>query len=174
MLEQKLIDLKDFILKYNTYLNNGFSGGIQDSETGTINDGGKTIFPSDAFGNYFYFRYLSDVRCGYSKSIADNGLSVGLIAEIILTAYLKNGNSDILAGNLITTIGRFQGFNTKVNKIILQSDDVIHAELGKIKKANQSAALQKLRSGILISIQFTIDSDFVFQQLTCLQDPCIC
>lgn len=174
MLEQKLIELKDFILKYNTYLNNGFSGVAQDSETGMITNDVKTIFPSDAYGNYFYLRTPDTIRADYSKPIADNAMSIGLVADMILVAYIKKGSADVLAGNIATTIGKFLGFTTKINKIILQKDVVIHQELSKIDKKNQAAALQKIRSGSLISIQFTITSDFVFQSLTCLQDPCTC
>lgn len=174
MLQQKLVDLKDFILKYNPYMNKGFSDVSQDGDTGIINNEKKIIFPSDTFGNYFYLRSPSELKGDYSKPIADNGLSIGLVGDVILVAYLKNGNADVLAGNMATSIGRFQGFNTRINKITVQKDLVIYQELSKLKKEVKSAALQKSRESVIISIQFSINSDFIFQSLNCIQDPCKC
>lgn len=172
MLQPKLIDLKDFILKYNPYLDNGYANVTLDNEVGIINDSKQIIFPSDKLGKYFYLRVPTKSTFEYSNPIADNALSIRLNSDIILVSYLKEGDADLLGYNIAGTIGRYQDVNTKIKEILFHSDDVVRQELGKLTKENVSAALQKMRNSVIVSIHFTMTFDYVFQQLNCIKSPC--
>ncbi len=175
MLRQKLIDLKDWILLYNPYYNKGFANVFQDDQTGIINDGSQTIFPSDTFGNYFYLRLENEVKFRYTtdSNISDSQLSLRVDTPVILVALCKDGKPDTMIENLLTTIGRYQQVNMVFASATYQSDFIILRELSKIKKENIQHALQSLdMNSTLISIKFSISFPFVFQQLKCLQPPC--
>lgn len=173
MLKQRLADLKDFILRYNTYFDNGFSNAQQDDETGIIHNG-SPLFPSDTFGNYFYFRFTNQLAPDYSLPISDNHNSVNIRADVFVIASVREADPDLLVGNLLTTIGRYQNVNTRFGQILYHSEDVLLQELAKVKdKDNIEAALQRLpRNTAIVSVRVQISFPYVFQNLNCITKPC--
>jgi hypothetical protein len=175
MLQQQLTKIKDFILQYNSYYDKGYDSVVMDDFTGQINNGDETIFPADNVGNFFYLRLPNDLIPDYQlPPIADNYLSIGVAYNIILVAYMDNGDSSKMLENLITTLGRYQDEQLKMTKLSCNIDSIVKKELFNMGKENLNAAIQRFPNGFgLCSISFTFTIPFVFQKLTCLEKPCL-
>lgn len=176
MLQQRLNSLRDFILRHNTYFNEGYANAVQDDTTGQVNNGDGVVFPADDKGPYFYLRLPNSLQSDYNREyiIADPAQSIGVKYDIILVACVPNADSGILLENMITTIGQYNEETLRISRMLLNPDDVLLQELKKIKKENIQAALQKLPENCgLCSVHFSFTIPFVFQPLKCIQSPCL-
>lgn len=171
MLQDKLDELKEFILQHNGYFNNAYSGVYVDQQTGVIYKGQEAVFPNDTLGDYFYLRQANSTQLQYTQlSTGTQGLTLGV--PVVLVACLKSGSADILLQNLINTLRAFQPENIRFTSFLFNGSDVILQELaGLTEKANIEAALQRLQS-VIISVSFTYSLNMQFQKLNCIQDPC--
>lgn len=176
MLQQPLIRLKDWILRYNTYFNNAFPFVRLDDKLGIVADDEKLVFPADNLGNYFYFRLPNKVTFDYNTNvnISDTYNSIGLRANVVLVACMLDADADQLAYNLAATLGRYQDLNIRLIDTVFHSEDVLIQELAKMdSKENLQAALQRLPQNMtIVSITFNITTPYIFQQLNCLTNPC--
>lgn len=175
-LRQQLASLKDFILQYNPYFNDGFAEVFQ-HESGHIATTDKIVFPADDNGNYFYLRLPNQLQAVYQNNykIADDWNGIGVKYDVILVAYAQNADSSLMLQNIITTIGQCSNHDIDITmtKFIYQDDDVVTQELGKIGKENLEAALEKFPDNIgICSVHFSLTVPFVFQKLNCIQSPC--
>lgn len=175
MIKTYLEQLKEHILEYNTYFDNGYADVIQDYR-GIIRNK-QPIFPQDTLGNYFYLRLPSDVQFDNSAqyNISDCSNGFGISAVIVLVAIVNGANADILFDNMLSTVSRWKGLNLRFTRGLFQSDLVVAQELSKISKEDLQTALQRLREDqTMISLQFTATAAFNAQKLNCITDPCIC
>lgn len=173
-LTQRLDNLKDFILRYNTYFNSGYAD-VSMHENGYVGTSDKVIFPADDMGNFFYLRLPKQLQADYNPgySIADNSMGIGVKYDIILVACVIGGDNSLLLENMITTIGNYQQEDLKITKMIYRDDDVVAQELAGIKKENIDDAIQRFPDNLSIcSIHFTFTTPFVIQSLRCIQNPC--
>src|SRR5690348_360746 len=131
MLQHKLYDLKQYILKYNTYFDMAFDNVYQDEQTGYISDGSQIIFPADNFGAYFYLRNLAngsfDNNSIYKLSDTANG--IGVKANVTLVACMRNADSDRLLDNVIDTIRHYIKENIQLVSFLMQTSLVVSQEL---------------------------------------------
>lgn len=175
ILQPRLTELKNWILKYNKYFDEAFDNVELSEERGIVHNGDKAVFPADNFGSYFYLRMPSTMTPLYAEQykIADNWLSVGISADINLIAYMADADPDKLLANLLATVGRF-GENTVIKKLLLHSEDVIMQELSRISPDNAAKALQNQneRKAALVGITFSIQFPYSFPELNCITNPC--
>jgi len=173
MLKQVLADLKDFILTYNPYFDTAFSYVEMDDETGIVHDE-QPVFPSETFGNYFYLRFTNQLTPDYANPIADNSLSLGIRANVFIVACMRDADADLLVGNILSTVGRYEPINTVFGQILYHSEDVLKQELAKMKdKENITAALQRLPQDMtIVSVQVTINFPYSLLKLNCITKPC--
>lgn len=167
----QLVKLKNWINRYNTYFDNSFEFVQQDGTNGIVHNGTRPVFPADDLGSFFYIRVPSGLQVNYENTIADNGLSVNVGANLFLVAYMPQGDPDKLAANLMATIGRYEA-NNRITNILIHPEDVINQELSRISPENIEAALQKTQNAALISVNFFMQFEYPFQQLHCITKPC--
>lgn len=176
MLQQQLIRLKDWILRYNTYFNNAYSNVHINEKIGIVSTDDMPVFPADNLGNYFYLRLPNKVTFDYNQdfNISDSHNAVGLKANIVLVACMQDGDADQLSYNLAASIGRYQDLNLRLIDHVFHSDDVLIQELkGVESKENLRAALQRLPDNMtIVSMTFQVTMPYIFQQLNCLPKPC--
>lgn len=175
MLIQQLTSLKDYVLQWNPYFDRGFDRVRMDDARGWILSDDTPVFPADDLGNFFYLRLPSKISYDYSNiySSHDNKGGVGIVAEVILVACMRDADEFQLAGNLITTIGNWQGANTQLRDTLLRQDDVVMQEMAKFKKPVIEACLQGMPEDMtMVSITFKMTASFKFKNLNCLSNPC--
>ena len=173
MIADTLKQLKEFILSKNTYLTKGYDSAYVDSE-GNINDGKEAIFPDDQLGNYFYLRLPKNITFNYDNNFKVNDCDRPLVTntQVILVCCMRDADPDLLMGNLLSTVQKFDPLIT-IQSGILKSEEVVTQELSKIKKENLQAAFQRLDANYtIISITFMMSAGFQFSKLTCLTNPC--
>lgn len=169
----KISSLTDFVKKNNPYFDRAFSYAVQDANIGVINDGDSPIFPADEYGNYFYIRHPNGLGFDYSPQyIVGTNDSVGVTYQLILVAYIKEGNEGLLLQNIISTLGNYKDHSIRLTKFNF-GNDVILQELSKLKAENINSALEKLPdTTCLCSVHFTFTIRYIYQSLACLTNPC--
>lgn len=176
MLQQQLTKLKDWILRYNAYFDNAYPHVHLHDKIGVVASNDLRVFPADNLGNYFYFRLPNKVTFDYNQnlSISDSSNAIGLKANIVLVACVRNADADQLSYNLAATIGRYQDLNIRIIDNVYDKDDVVIQELSKMdSKENLQAALRGLSDNMtIVSLTFTVSMPYIFQQLNCLTHPC--
>jgi len=173
-LTDHIIAVAEFVKVNNTYFDGYYPLAELDDELGVVNDGNQPIFPSDEFGNYFYFRLPHNLQFDYSNSnmIADAGGGIGVKYDIVLVACVRDADEGALLGNLLITLGNYCKNNFRLTKANW-GITVILQELAKIKKENQTSAVQKVPDNMsLVSISFTFTVPFIYQSLRCIETPC--
>jgi len=177
LLHQQLTKLRDFILTYNTYFDNGFDYVTQDGVTGYVANNEMQVFPADNFGNYFYLRLPNQLGFDYSElyKVSDCGGGVGVTYNIILVALVIDGDTEILVQNILTTLGNYNQNNIQMTKILIHAEDVISQELAKIDKSEIQSAVQRVPyNSSLCSVHFKFTVPYVYQSLSCIINPCSC
>lgn len=170
MLQEQLIDLRDFILTHNSYFNKGYYDGILDKTTGKVN-----YFPADFDGDYFYLRLPDNLTPDYSNDyiISPNG-SIGIRYNLILVAAVNNGDSSLLLENMISTIAAYGCRQAvTITKMLFMPDEVVLQELAKVKKEVAAAGLKRLGGYALCSVHFNFTLPFTFTKLNCITKPCL-
>lgn len=172
MLKASIENIKDYILENNTYFNNGFCNVYQNEEVGVVLSGNVPVFPAD-FGNYFYLRLPNNVSFndGTYYGIADSLKGVGLVAQIVLVAVYKDGNSDLLLTNLVNTIQSKCGENIELTSASYIAEEVIKQELAFMPEESRIKALQNLPKDLsIVSLSFTYSIPFTYTR--CIEAPC--
>lgn len=175
MLQQLLVDLRDYILKFNTYFSVGYEAVYIDPNIGIVNNGKTFAFPDDTIGSYFYLRLPNQTAYSQQKeyTISDNVSGLGMSMEVYLVAYVKDSDADKLLLNLISTL-RYYG-DLRINRATNQSDVVVTQELAKTDKKIIMAALQRIpKNASIVSINFTINKPVEFIYPNCITTPCGC
>lgn len=169
-------DLKDFILKHNSYFTTGVTGVYLDTVAGSINSRDRVIFPADDLGNYFYLRYDGNPGLLVNKDTAFEECSVGtyMRVKLILVAFVREADNDKLFLNLFNTVAKFKSDSLVFTEAILNSDDVVLNELQPLKdKEALSAALQRVPIDAgLVALKFTLNTDLQYFALNCIENPC--
>ncbi len=174
MLKAKLEMLKEFILTNNTYFTSGYANAVQDDETGIVHER-VPLFPNDALGNYFYLRVQRGVQFSYEGmyKMSDAVGSVGINAQIVLVACVRNADADKLAENLVMTMSRYYPEYIKLQQVLYQSEQVVGQELALLSRENIQAALQRIDSDYtMVSLLFSYAAPIIVQPLKCITNPC--
>jgi hypothetical protein len=176
MIQSTLTGLKDYILSTNTYFGKGFDDVYMDETTGIVANGGA-IFPNDTLGDYFYLRLPNQSRFDYAaiNRVTDCSNTPGVVSDITLVACVRKASADRLMTNLLNTIS---SYNDDVRFVTCQyrSEDVVLRELGRLKKENIEAALQRLGNHTIVSVNFSLSVSFQLRKVSsgCILDPCKC
>lgn len=178
MIQKKLHDIKEFILKYNKYFDGGYSDVATDDRHGYVISHTQTpIFPADELGDYFYLRQATTFKFDYSNNarISDAYTSPATLATVFLIGFIHNDAPDQLLINLLNTLQQYN-CNDGI-KLISASYDyaaIIAQELKEMSKENIEAALQRFDNTdyTLVSINFTLTSNFGITKLNCIEKPC--
>ncbi len=174
MLKAKLETLKEFILSNNPYFTAGYANAVQDDETGIVHNG-MPLFPNDTLGNYFYLRVLRNVQFSYDGMyrISDAAGSVGINAQIVLVACVREADTDKLAENLVITMSRYYPEYIKLQQVLYQSELVVGQELALLSRENIRAAMQRIDNDYaIVSLQFQYAAPVIVQPLKCITTPC--
>jgi hypothetical protein len=174
MLKAKLETLKEFILSNNTYFAAGYANAVQDDETGIVYER-MPIFPNDTLGNYFYLRVQRGAQFSYEGmyKMSDAVGSLGINAQIVLVACVKDADADKLAENLVMTMSRYHAEYIKLQQVIYQSELVVSQELALLSRENIQAALQRIDGDYtMVSLQFSYAAPVIVQPLKCITNPC--
>lgn len=174
-LHAQLTLLRDYIIKYNTYFNDGYDFVTRDDSNGYISNGDKPVFPADDFGNYFYLRLPNAIQTEYKSAyqLADCMQGYGLRYDVVLVACIRNGDTELLIDNLLTTLGNYNRQNIVVTKVLYHIEDVTAQELSRIKREDRMAALQRMGDNInLCSIHFSFTIAYTTKPLSCITNPC--
>lgn len=172
MLRSNLARLKDFILQYNPYFNQGFDDVVMDETTGIVHNN-QPVFPADEYGDYFYLRHVStrfDTGSQYQVSECIKGF--GLQANLVLVACMRDADPDKLQSNLFNTLSAYP-VQIRLNDALFLSEQVLLKELARVKAENVAAALQRLDPGYtIVSIDFSLTELFNTTSLRCFETPC--
>lgn len=176
MLNTQIETLKDYIIQYNPYFNNGYTGVVLNEKTGMVHNN-EPVFPMDTLGDYFYLRTEDGLRFDFNEQfrISDCIAPTGVTASMVLVACVNNADADKLLNNLTNTILAYTASNIRLRSAIFESDDVVLQELRKMQAESIDAALQRLKSSYtIVSIKFEISDRYNFQKPSCNVNPCKC
>lgn len=165
-----LQNIASFILQYNTYFDRGFSNAYQSANG--VQDGATVLMPNDALGDYFYLRPSPalSITTNEQGRVTDCAVPAALNAQVNLIAVVRNADSVLLANNLITTLSQYQ---LPIGSVIMQSEEVIQQELGRMDREQIDATLQRLQPNTkIIAIAFTARISLPFIKIDCLPNPC--
>lgn len=176
----KISELAVYIAQVNTYFDTYFDYALQDETTGKIFGYDKSgnpmnIFPSDEYGNFFYIRYPH--KLGFDTTnvnmIADAQGGIGIKADMVLVAAMKDADPWLLIQNIINTMGLMCDLNASFKQALF-GDNVILQELARIPKENIQEALKTLADDYtLVAVNFTVNQPFIFQRSNCITNPCL-
>lgn len=168
MYNDKLIQIKDYILETNLYFDRGFSDVYLDEKRGIVHNN-NVVFPMDTLGNYFYLRLPSVVRFTTrpQDKISDCLYGFSINAPVILVAVVKDADADKLMTNLLSTLA---SQSVSIQSAIFESASVVLQELARTKTEIQDAALARIGKHTIVSISFTLDSQFI--PSNCIVNPC--
>lgn len=171
MYNSELEAIKDRILEYNTYFDQGYSDVYQDPVKGIVHND-LPVFPSDSLGNYFYLRLPDSVRFTPSADsrINDCDTPLNMNAVVLLVACVKDADPDRLMSNLLITLQKTD--NVTVTAGVFDSARVVLNELARVSEATQKTALARLDDITIVSLSFSLDKIFQPQKLSCITNPC--
>lgn len=173
-----LKNIKDYILKWNSYFQNGYDN-VYTTETGIVVSEGrniKVIFPSDSDGAYFYLRQVKNgvFDNGVPYKIANSIRGIGMQGQIVLVAYMKGADGDLLIQNLLNTIQSYQNTSIKFLSYKINPYFVIQDELSGIEKSNIETAMRNFNNNdALVSFTFSLTTPVIFFEPNCIKAPCI-
>lgn len=170
MLKGKLSSIKDTLLEYNTYFNDGYDD-VYITETGIVANN-KIVFPNDKKGNYFYLRLPDSVTINNTSEykISDCRSAMGLSVDTFLVASVSKADADVLLDNLISTLA---SMGLKIKSAIWQKHKVVMQELAKAGAEAQQKALQNVNT-TLVSVRFEYNGTYEPTSLNCITNPCSC
>jgi hypothetical protein len=179
MWNQRLHQLKDYILANNTYLTAGFASAWWDSFSHKLlsfdGKGNKTtVFPVDNLGDYFYLRMPSAVKVIEDPTQAMGQCTVGYRSsgEVILVCMMRDGCPDKLMTNLISTIQRFDPAYLRIKNAVYQNEFVIAQEFGKDEKLIEAAMQRVKNSFTFVSITIGLELPIQYINQSCITKPC--
>lgn len=171
MIIEKLNTLRDYIKTSNPYFTNGYSLVYQDQGVWYGEDEKKAVFPSDIDGNYFYFRLPNNVTLTNDDSykIGNCVNAVQAQANIILVAFVKDADGDLLATNLINTLQTRNGVSFQ--SAIISKETVVRQELSFLSVTEIQAALQRIpKNTAIVSVNFLFTVPIAINN--CIVNPC--
>lgn len=173
-----LTDIKDYILKYNPYFQNGYDEVFTTVDGIVVADdqNQKTIFPSDNEGTYFYLRQMKSgtFDVGSPYRIANSIRGIGMQISIMLVAYMPDGDTDLLIQNLLNTLQAYPDTSLKFLNYNTNPYFVIQEELAGLEKENIAAALGNFKNNnALISFSFSLTVPVKFFEPSCIKIPCV-
>lgn len=173
MLKSTVERLRKYILSTNSYFAEGIGNVYLDSENGIANEKG-IVFPDDTRGNYFYLRLPDNVTFanGSEFGVTECLPGLGLNAQIILVAVVKDADEDKLLQNLVNTVQSFETYNKTFQTAIYKKEVVVRQELSWMTAENLSAVLQRVPESSIVSLTFTLIDSFVYND--CILNPCSC
>lgn len=172
MLKDRLTQMKDDILQYNTYFNNGFSDVYADEQG--IREKEKVVFPADKLGDYFYIRLNNGARLTNTERdrMIDCTVAVGATMSGVLVACVKNANADMLVENLVNTL-MWNGIIP--TGAMWQKEEVIKQEMKVMGAKDLEAALKRVHKDYtIVSVSFEYRGAVYPVRLDCMQNPCKC
>ncbi len=179
MLREDFEQLRDFILEQNAYFVNGYANAYKDDVTNAIHvrDGKdvQRLLPADTAGNYFYLRNDGQLKheAKEPERLTDNGaqrLSFLDTQVVYLVAVVNNADPYQLVENIRNTAMMYQNMNVQPVSSHWNREQVVTAELAKMKADDISAVLQRLKDETIVRIQLNVSK--VFLPTTCIINPC--
>lgn len=171
-----LIDIKEYILKYNTYFNNAFAllyPIVTEQGYALFNTDGEMAISSiydDSLGNYFYIR-TNGQPIITSISMADCDKSYRTIHKYTLVAFVDGIKEDVLF-NLFHTLNNYR--NVTLTNYQDNKSQVIYEECGQYT----NEIMQRIKnciSVLKIDFEITYNIGEIKNIANCIkQIKCIC
>lgn len=172
MIKQALIELRDYVLEKNTYFSKGFSLVYQDEGVWYGEDDKTAVFPADNIGNYFYFRLPSDVGLAINDAYKIGNCLTPVVASasVIVVAFVKDADTDLLVTNLVNTFQSKSGVG--FNSAIISNEKAVRQELSFLSGDNLNSALARIpKNTAIVSVNITLTVPLAFNN--CIVQPCI-
>lgn len=171
MLNEKLIELRDYVLESNPYFQEGIIGVYKD-DRGIADEKGY-VFPSDSRGDYFYLRLPVDIPIVVDNrfAVSDCKTPLGAVAPIVLVAIVRNADPDKLLQNLLNTIMAFPAEGKGVSSVSPHKESVVASEMSGLNADVIRKALQTIPDEFtIVSITFTLSVGIKYSN--CFVDIC--
>lgn len=170
MIRSKLLAIRDYIKSANEYFDAGYTDVTVNSRGIVAND--EIVFPMD--GSYFYIRQAS--RSNFTNNgsrITDCTSPISLSMDLFIVAVVDDGDSTVLAENLIVTMQNYSDGIT-FSGLIMSNDDVINQELSLLSVENRDAAIARSGNKAIVCLIVTASILIKPTKLNCITKPCSC
>lgn len=176
-LYNEMIQLRDFILDKNPYLNKGYANAFKDKESKfilvrDISGDMRSVFPNDYDGDYFYLRNDDGIAYREVASISDRSRTFDDVVNVSLVAVMNNADAVVLSQNLRQSIMKYSrefiptSGNWNREQIVI--DEMSGSDENEILKA-----LQNLDKQTIVRIRFQASLRFIPDNCPFV-NPCSC
>lgn len=167
------MQIKDNILEYNTYFDNGYDN-VFATDKGVfarVDKNHISVLPNDTLGSYFYIRDNGiNVTTNNRDKITDCATPFVTNESKVLVAIMNGADKYKLLTNLLSTLAFSHAVSRNVQ---LVPEIVVQNELSRMGREAVEAALANLSPDTtIISITFEYNLQLDLYNLNCLPNPC--
>lgn len=163
--------LRNYLLAQHSWFTEGFANVFQDETTGLIMQGDSSekfgVGIQDDFGNYFYIRTDSDIRYTDSRpQLSDTSRKLDETVRCYLVAVVENARPKDLVQSLLNSLLTYGDQRIRPQRAVFIREFAVAKELSKLDKGDVQAALQRLGTWQVVTLEFDFITSFAVTQCT--------